>query len=67
MAAADVAPATVVLRTIAVPEATVFRAEPAVYAAVIDSLSARSLPVYGRFGTSLLVQVDSLFGWIAER
>jgi peptidoglycan LD-endopeptidase LytH len=65
--AADVARASVVLRTIDVPEATVLRADPAIFAAVIDSLSARSLPVYGRFGTSLLVQVDSLFGWIAER
>jgi murein DD-endopeptidase MepM/ murein hydrolase activator NlpD len=64
--AADVASAAIPLHTFSMEGETVLSSEPREYAAVIDTLSAATIRVFGRFDRLLYVRADSLFGWIRQ-
>ncbi len=67
VSARDATSATLPLRTQRVADATVLLARPIPYAAIIDTLPAASVRVFGRFGSSLFVQTASGLGWINDR
>ena len=62
--AADIASAATPLRTFSMEGGTILSSEPREYAAVIDTVSAATIRVFGRFNGLLYVQAGSLFGWI---
>ena len=64
--AADIARAATPLRTSTLQGETILSSDPREYAAVIDTLSATAVQVYGRFNGQLLVQAGSLLGWIRQ-
>jgi murein DD-endopeptidase MepM/ murein hydrolase activator NlpD len=65
--AADAMAARTALRTEEPDGPIVLHAQPTWFAAIVDTLPAASMRVYGRYGMRLYVQVDSTFGWVAER
>ena len=62
--AADIASAATPLRTFSMEGEAILSSEPREYAAVIDTLSAATIRVFGRFNGQLYVRADSIFGWI---
>jgi peptidoglycan LD-endopeptidase LytH len=64
--AGDAAPATRPLRAQVLARPTPIRAGPTRTAAVIDTLPAAGVQIHGRFGNSLFVKADTVYGWIEE-